>query len=451
MKIEPVLIGEYGYTYVLLCEETSEAAIVDPGSSAEVIAKLEALGAKPTAILCTNHHADRCAGNAELLERYPELKIYAHSSESERTPGVTDPIDDQEPVGGWREGQAPLYIPDLEIAVGKLAVKVMHTPGHTTGGLCYVVEDAVFTGDVMLGGGTNRNFESNVDVLMRSLNDKLSKLPPRTKVYPAREWTERNLEFALKVDPTNEALRSRLQAVRDLRKEGRPTVPSTIADELATNPFIRIEDRALHDHVLGEYFEPDEPFYVFSRLLQMRERALGSPAASETGPQKPAAHGDWEEKPAWDRYEYHLDWRRNWKYWLELPDLERRRAVHDPAFWDVLTEDQRKNFLIEADWQELRHVKGDGEQQRARETKLEGLASLEQVCEHLGLDHVQVYWLMSTRKLPGWLVGGVWKFDLGQIDRFVEDFGGRETLRKDIEDQIAKHRAAQQAPSQQSG
>ena len=133
-----------------------------------------------------------------------------------------------------------------------------------------------------------------------------------------------------------------------------------------------------------------------------------------------------------------------WTHWLELPDLERRRAVFRDDFWSTLNAEQRESFLVQADWQELRHNAA------AREEKLKRLAPLEKVCEHLGLDHVKVYWLMSTRKLPGWLVGGAWKFDLLQVDRWVEDMGGRASVHRDIAEQISAHRAAQSSGSGRS-
>ena len=167
----------------------------------------------------------------------------------------------------------------------------------------------------------------------------------------------------------------------------------------------------------------------------MRERGLGAPRAQRVGPEEAPPDREWETLPHWQRYEYHLQWRRDWSFWQELPWLERQRAIHDPAFWRSLTDDQRDNFLVEADWQELRHVScgraiekdnaesdtiskaATGAVELARETKLRQLVPLEEICDRHQLDHVRLYWLMSTRKLPGWLIDGKWMFDRDQISR----------------------------------
>jgi len=132
----------------------------------------------------------------------------------------------------------------------------------------------------------------------------------------------------------------------------------------------------------------------------------------------------------------------NWNSWTELTDQERRNALGDVSFWANLTERQRQSFVDDADWQELRHVS------EAKQAKLDSLVTLDEICQHLGLSAVQVYWLMSTRKLAGaFLVGGAWKFDRKKVDQWVERSGGIDAVRKDVEAQIEKHRAAQQAPA----
>jgi hypothetical protein len=118
--------------------------------------------------------------------------------------------------------------------------------------------------------------------------------------------------------------------------------------------------------------------------------------------------------------------------------MERRAAVFDPFFWVTLTESQRVCFLAEADWQEIRHVP------EARASWLERLLSLEEICERLGIDAVSVFWLMSTRKLPGVLRDGEWFFDPVQIDAYVADYGAPAALQRDVAAQIEYHRGARQ-------
>lgn len=125
-----------------------------------------------------------------------------------------------------------------------------------------------------------------------------------------------------------------------------------------------------------------------------------------------------------------------WEEWNELDELSRKRAIFTSGFWESLSEQQRAHFVDNADWQELRHVK------EAREMKLKNLWTMDKMCEHLGLTHVEVYWLMSTRKMRGWLVEGEWKFDKVETDRWVEGMGGLEAVQKDVKDQIEEHRRA---------
>lgn len=126
----------------------------------------------------------------------------------------------------------------------------------------------------------------------------------------------------------------------------------------------------------------------------------------------------------------------HWQKWNDLDELARKRAIFAPGFWEGLNEAQRGEFIDNADWQELRHVP------EARTLKLEQLKTMDEICEHMGLTHVKVYWLMSTRKLRGWLVEGEWKFDKTEVDRWVEGMGGLEAVQKDVDEQIEEHRRA---------
>ena len=130
----------------------------------------------------------------------------------------------------------------------------------------------------------------------------------------------------------------------------------------------------------------------------------------------------------------------DWKSWRDLSEVERRLTLADKALWSKLSERQRESLLDEGDWQEIRLIP------EARRAKLDSLVSLDNICKHLGLSAVQTYWLMSTRRLSGaFLVGGTWKYDVKAVDRWVEQGGGNEAVRRDVEDQMAKHRSARDA------
>ena len=284
MRVETISLASGTYTYLVIDDSTGQAAVVDPGEAEPVQQRLDELGVTLVQLWHTHHHIDHSGGAARLRERYPDIRVFAHKSEVDRLSDVTDVLDDMEPAGRWREGHEPVHIPtsadaktglpgkdDFSFQLGNESVRVLHVPGHTSGSVAYHVGDCLFTGDALLGGGTSRNVECNVDVLMKSLNDKIASLPPDTKTYYGREWTRRNLEFAALLDRDNQALTERLER---LRTQPAPSVPGSIGLELETNPFLRLASGGLKEHVLGPHFEPDTPFYVFSRLLQMRERAL---------------------------------------------------------------------------------------------------------------------------------------------------------------------------------
>ena len=130
----------------------------------------------------------------------------------------------------------------------------------------------------------------------------------------------------------------------------------------------------------------------------------------------------------------------DWKSWNELDETNHRASLADKTFWSKLSETQRQAFLNEADWQEIQRIP------EAKQAKIDGLVALEAICQQLGLTEVQIFFLMSTRKLPAWLVGGTWKFDKRSVEQWVEGQGGLKEVKRDVEAQIARHRS-QQAPS----
>lgn len=245
MRVIPIPCLADNYAYLLVCRETKEAAIVDPSEAGPVLRALEQgagtldsrrdLNAPPasredirvSAILCTHHHHDHVGGNEEVRRRLGIDRVYGHGSDRGRIPGQTQYL---------QEGDT--------FEIGRLSVRTLHIPGHTLGAVAYVVtqepdDPVVFTGDTLFLGGCGRLFEGDPPMMHASLS-KLAALDPRTRVFCGHEYTESNLRFAAHVEPSNAALAERRQLAAELRKEGRPTVPGTIADELATNPFLRV-------------------------------------------------------------------------------------------------------------------------------------------------------------------------------------------------------------------
>ena len=235
MKVEIVPLLSDNFCYLLICEETRQAGIVDPAEAGPVIAAVERLEVTPVAILNTHHHWDHTGGNAELVAKYPGLKVYAHTSDKGRIEAQTDFVH-----AGDR------------FVIGNVGVEVLHNPGHTNGHVSYRARDAVFTGDTMFGGGCGRLFEGTPGDMHVSLNQMLGGLPGETKVFFGHEYTEANLRFALDVEPDNEALRARMEHVLEIRARGEFTTPSSIAEEWATNPFMRVDSPTIQARVKQE-------------------------------------------------------------------------------------------------------------------------------------------------------------------------------------------------------
>jgi hydroxyacylglutathione hydrolase len=223
VRVVPVPQLSDNYAYLVIDPAAQEAAVVDCAEAGAVLAETERQGVRLVAVLATHHHYDHVGGNEDLLRRLPALHVYGSADDAPRIPGITHPLGDGE-----------------TIAVAGLRARVILIPAHTSGHVAYhfADHDAVFTGDTLFAGGCGRLFEGDAAQMMRSLG-KLASLPDRTKVYCGHEYTEKNLRFASELEPGNQALAHKLAAVRTLRREGKPTVPTTIAEEKATNPFLR--------------------------------------------------------------------------------------------------------------------------------------------------------------------------------------------------------------------
>ena len=235
-EVTPIPCLSDNYAYAVRCTKTNEMAIVDPSEAAPVIAWIETNvkgDQKISAIWNTHHHPDHVGGNVELAAKVSPREIIAHASDKGRIPGQTKMVS---------EGDT--------FKLGDLDVSILHVPGHTTGAIAYVVrsgnETAVFTGDTLFLGGCGRLFEGTPLMMHTSLS-KLARLPADTKIFCGHEYTASNLKFAQHVEPNNEDVKARTQNVQAVRAKKEPTVPGTMADELATNPFLRVNSPAIRD------------------------------------------------------------------------------------------------------------------------------------------------------------------------------------------------------------
>ncbi|MBA2352036.1 MAG: hydroxyacylglutathione hydrolase [Burkholderiales bacterium] len=218
MKIVP--LAAFQDNYIWLLRKGEHAVVVDPGDAEPVLSYLGHEKLRLAAIINTHHHRDHVGGNARLLDFF-RVPVYGPRDEAIAT--LTHPL------------QAEDVIDFPELA---LHLTVLSIPGHTAGHIAYVGPGILFCGDTLFAGGCGRLFEGSPEQMVDSLN-KLARLPAATQVYCGHEYTLANLSFARIVDPDNIELATREKAARALRAQNRPTLPSNIALENATNPFLR--------------------------------------------------------------------------------------------------------------------------------------------------------------------------------------------------------------------
>jgi hydroxyacylglutathione hydrolase len=228
LKIHLVPCLKDNYAYLVHDLVTDAVAVVDPSEAPPVVDALKAHNLKLTHIFNTHHHFDHTGGNLEL-KKLTGAKITGPKNDADRIPGIDI---------GVGEGD--------RVELGKSQAQVLEIPAHTRAHIAFWfgADNAVFTGDTMFAMGCGRLFEGTPAQMWTSLN-KLAALPGETRVYCGHEYTLANGKFALTVEPNNKALRSRLAEVERLRAEGEPTIPSTIALERETNPFLRAASRDL--------------------------------------------------------------------------------------------------------------------------------------------------------------------------------------------------------------
>jgi hydroxyacylglutathione hydrolase len=252
MRIVPIPCLKDNYAYLVVCEETRQAGVVDPSEAGPVLAAVQAAGVELVAILNTHHHWDHTGGNKDLLARLPGLAVYGHASDKGRI-----------------DGQTVFLKSGDRFRLGKLDVRALHNPGHTTGAVSYVVEDCVFTGDTMFAAGCGRIFEGTPQNMYDSLCKVIGALPKETQVYFGHEYTEANLRFAAQVEPDNREVQARLEQVRTLRAAGGFSTPSTLAEEWRTNPFMRSDSPGIQASV--KRADPGNDLSPVSVLAVVRE------------------------------------------------------------------------------------------------------------------------------------------------------------------------------------
>ncbi len=243
------------YFFVLHDRQREIAAVVDPGAAQPVLACLELLKARLTAILITHHHHDHVGGITSLLKQFPQAVVYGSEADRGRIPAQQ------------------VYLQDGDrVMFGDRTAEVLFVPGHTRGHIAYyfpatdTAPAELFCGDTLFAGGCGRLKEGTPAQMVDSLS-RLRSLPEQTRVWCAHEYTLNNLLFAQTVDPSNPDLQARLIDVKQARQQGQPTIPSAIGLEKLTNPFLRWDNPNVQQAVNAH-----EPIQTFAHLRVMKDQ-----------------------------------------------------------------------------------------------------------------------------------------------------------------------------------
>jgi hydroxyacylglutathione hydrolase len=208
--------------------ETGATATIDTPEVAPINQALAAKGWRLTHILNTHHHFDHAGGNEELKAQW-NCQVVGAAIDAERIPGIDVALADGD-----------------TLTLGSKQARIIEVPGHTSGHVAYyfAADEVAFVGDTLFALGCGRLFEGTPEQMSESLG-KIMALPDATTVYCAHEYTEANAAFAVTMEPANPALQQRVKEIQSLRAAGKPTVPTSIGLERATNPFVRSDSAEL--------------------------------------------------------------------------------------------------------------------------------------------------------------------------------------------------------------
>lgn len=241
------------YSYLITDERTGEAAVVDPSEAWPVMQEIDKRKLNLKSVLCTHHHHDHIGGVEDLQDAYGDLKVFGFHQDQKRIPFLTELIEDN---GNFR--------------ICGSQVTVLHTPGHTSTSIIFHTEDNIFVGDTLFGAGCGRLFEGTYEQMVHSI-DRIISCGKDNKIYFGHEYTELNLRFADQVDPTNPAITRRTAQVKELRSKNIPSTPSTLEEELQTNPFLRLEDSAIAENLSNDgQLRGEGRIQVFTALRELR-------------------------------------------------------------------------------------------------------------------------------------------------------------------------------------
>jgi len=225
MRIEIIPCLQDNYSYLIIDESNNSACIVDPSEAEPIINFLKNKNIKLKYILNTHHHYDHVGCNLELKKRY-NSKIVGFKEDKDRIPEIDVLVEDNQKWKGEN-----------------FEAKIYHIPGHTSGHIAFhfFLEKIIFTGDTLFSLGCGRIFEGTYEQMFNSLK-KIKELPKDTQIYCGHEYTLQNSKFCESNDPDNSNLKSKIKEIKEKIKNGHPTIPSILSDEIECNIFLKAKD-----------------------------------------------------------------------------------------------------------------------------------------------------------------------------------------------------------------
>ena len=251
MKIEIIPCLNDNYSYLIHDQISNTVAIVDPSEFIPCDTIISKNYKKLDFILNTHHHYDHVGGNEKLKNKY-NSRILGFENDKNRIPSIDIALKDNQ-----------------EFKIGTLNFTTFFIPGHTKGHVAFYCkkEKVVFSGDTLFSLGCGRVFEGTYKQMFQSLN-KLKNLPGETKVYCGHEYTFKNLEFCLKFNPNNDFLKKKKDDIKLSLKNKKPTIPSTIADEIKANIFFRVNDPDVKKAI---NLENSSDIEIFTKLRDLKD------------------------------------------------------------------------------------------------------------------------------------------------------------------------------------
>jgi hydroxyacylglutathione hydrolase len=251
LKVTAIPAFTDNYIWAIESQNSNQVALVDPGDATVCMTYLARQHKQLVAIIITHHHADHTGGIKTLTATYPNVNVYGPNNP--KILGITHPLQEQD---------------TLTLFNDELTLTVWSTPGHTLDHIVYFNETALFCGDTLFSCGCGRLFEGSAEQMTASLA-KIKTLNKAINVYCAHEYTLANIAFAQHIEPENDALAQYHQHVLQLRAMDQPSIPTTLATELAVNPFLRCDQPSVMKHC-STLTAPNET-EVFRYLRQLKD------------------------------------------------------------------------------------------------------------------------------------------------------------------------------------